>query len=105
MMMNKLLTLLLVSFMAIPTVSIADVWAEREALAKIQSELAALEVLVLNAQQRSDSKNRTKFEYKDLLRDLRKIQSGISHHLTVPMEPVVPSEIDALSTNYTEHQK
>ena len=103
--MHKLLTLLLVSFMAIPPASIAAVWAEREALAKIQSELAALEVLVLNAQQRSNSKNRTKFEYKDLLRDLRKIQSGISHHLTVPMEPVVPSSIDALSSDYTEHQK
>ena len=104
-MMNKLITLLLVSFLSIPLVSLADVWAEREALAKIQSELAALEALVMTAMMKSNSEDRTTFDYEVLLADLRKIQSGISHHLTVPMEPVVPSSIDALSSDYTEHQK
>lgn len=85
--------------------SLADVWAEREALAKIQSELAALEALVMTAKMKSNSEDRTTFDYEVLLADLRKIQSGISHHLTVPMEPVVPSSIDALSSDYTEHQK
>lgn len=104
-MMNKLLTLLLVSLMSISQVSVADVWAEREALAKIKSELAALEALVMTAKMRSNSEDRTTFDYQVLLDDLRKIQAGISHHLTVPMEPVVPSSIDALSSDYTEHQK
>ncbi|QFT57178.1 RAQPRD family integrative conjugative element protein [Microbulbifer sp. THAF38] len=104
-MMNKLITLLLVSFLSIPQVSLADVWAEREALAKIQSELSALEALVMTAKMKSNSEDRTTFDYEVLLADLRKVQSGISHHLTVPMEPVVPSSIDALSSDYTEHQK
>lgn len=103
--MNKLLTLLLVSLISIPQVSVADVWAEREALAKIQSELAALEALVMTAKMKSNSEDRTQFDYQVLLDDLRKIQSGISHHLSVPMDPVVPSSIDALSSDYTEHQK
>lgn len=103
--MNKLITLLLVSFLSIPQVSLADVWAEREALAKIQSELSALEALVMTAKMKSNSEDRTTFDYEVLLADLRKVQSGISHHLTVPMEPVVPSSIDALSSDYTEHQK
>lgn len=85
--------------------SLADVWAEREALAKIQSELSALEALVMTAKMKSNSEDRTTFDYEVLLADLRKVQSGISHHLTVPMEPVVPSSIDALSSDYTEHQK
>lgn len=104
-MMNKIFTLLLVSFMCTPQPSIADIWAEREALAKIKSELASLEVLVMNAKMRSNSEDRTTFDYQVLLDDLRKVRSGISHHLTVPMEPVVPSSIDVLSANYTEHQK
>lgn len=83
----------------------ADVWAEREALSNIQSELAALEALVLNARARSNASDRTQFDYEILLSDLRKIQHGITHHLTVPMEPVVPSTIDALSVNYTEHKQ
>ena len=103
--MNKLLALLLVSLITISQASVADVWAEREALAKIQSELAALEALVMTAKMKSNTKDRTTFDYEVLLGDLRKIQAGISHHLTVPMEPVVPSTIDALSSDYTEHQK
>ncbi|WP_444928350.1 RAQPRD family integrative conjugative element protein (plasmid) [Microbulbifer sp. TRSA002] len=93
------------SFLSIPQVSLADVWAEREALAKIKSELSALEALVMTAKMKSNSEDRTTFDYEVLLADLRKVQSGISHHLTVPMEPVVPSSIDALSSYYTEHQK
>ena len=54
---------------------------------------------------RSNSEDRTTFDYQNLLSDIRKIRSGITHHLTVPMEPVIPSDIDALSTNYTDHKK
>lgn len=103
--MKKMLTFILVSLLATTQISKADVWAEREALAKIEGELAALEALVMTAKMRSNSEDRTTFDYEVLLGDVRKIRSGISHHLTVPMEPVVPSQIDALSARYTEHQK
>lgn len=55
----------------------------------------------MSAKARSNSNERTQFEYETLLADLRKIQAGIAHHLTVPMEPVIPSAIDALSESYT----
>ena len=97
--------ILLVSILLFSSSSYADVWAEREALAKIQSELAALEVLVISAKKRSNPQDRTTFNYQILLDDMRKIQSGIAHHLSVPMEPVVPSTLDVLSNHYTEHQK
>ena len=75
-------TILFSSLIAISANAAADVWAEREALSNIQTELAALEALVMNARARSNAS-----------------------HLTVPMEPVVPSTIDALSVNYTEHKQ
>lgn len=80
----------------------ADIWAEREALAKIETEIAALESLVAAAQAQSDPGHRTTFAYRVLLDDLQKIREGIAHHLTVPMEPVIPSSIDALASDYTE---
>lgn len=83
----------------------ADVWAERETLSNIKAELAALEALVQGAKARSNTTARTQFDYEILLGDLRKIQRGIAHHLTVPMEPVVPSTVDALSNSYTEHRQ
>ena len=33
---------------------------------------------------------------------MKKIQTGISQHLAVPMEPIVPSQVDAISQNYNE---
>ena len=104
--MNTKASFLVIScLLLIPQPSIAEVWAEREALANIETELTALEELVGSAQQRSNSEDRTTFDYQNLLNDIRKIRSGISHHLTVPMEPVIPSSIDALSASYTDHKK
>jgi RAQPRD family integrative conjugative element protein len=96
--------LLLASCIASSLSANADFWAERESLANIRAELASIESLVSAAKSQSNSNDRTTFDYQVLLDDLRKIQAGISHHLAVPMEPVVPSKIDALSSNYTEHQ-
>lgn len=100
--MKNLNAFLLVIAITVSGAASADIWAEREALAKIESEVAALEVLVSAAEAQSDASNRTTFEYPVLLSDLRKIRKGIAHHLTVPMEPVFPSTIDALSSDYTE---
>lgn len=102
--MKKFVALILVSLCCI-NASQADVWAERQALAKIESELAALESLILAAKGQSNSEDRMTFDYRALLADVKKIRSGISHHLTVPMEPVVPSTIDALSSDYTAYQR
>lgn len=103
--MKKIFLLLLVSLLGLSQLSRAEIWAEREALAKIESELSALESLVMTAKGQSNDQDRTTFDYETLLDDLRKIRKGINHHLTVPMEPVVPSTIDALDTQYTEHEK
>ena len=95
---------LLVSIFSFTQIAHADIWAERESLANIETELAALEALVLTAKAQSNSEDRTTFGYRVLIDDLRKIRGGITHHLSVPMEPVVPSSIDALSATYTAHQ-
>ncbi len=83
----------------------SEIWAEREAIAKIESELAALEFLIITAENQSNPEDRTTFNYEVLLNDLRKIRTGINSHLMVPMNPVDSSTIDALSAVYTEHQK
>lgn len=82
----------------------ADVWAEREALDNISKEIGNIELLVIDAKKQANPKDRTTFDYRVLVSDLRKIRKGINDHLTVPMEPIVPSNIDALNANYTEHQ-
>jgi len=102
--MMKLKIFLLVSVFSVSHYVQADVWAERESLAHIERELAALEALVMTAKSQSNSKDRTTFDYRVLLDDMRLIRGGITHHLTVPMEPVDPSRVDLLSGTYTEHQ-
>ena len=94
-------TILFSSLIVISANASEDVWAEREALSNIQIELAALEALVLNARARSN----THFDYEILLSDLRKIQHGFSHHLTVPMEPVVPSTTPSTSNESRSAQR
>lgn len=103
--MKKITISLLVSLMSVTQVALADIWAEREALAKIQTEVASLEALVINAKKQANTEERTTFDYRVLLEDLRKIQAGISNHLTLPMEPIIPSTIDELEGDYTEHRK
>jgi RAQPRD family integrative conjugative element protein len=99
--MNNLAALLLASSIFISAPVAADVWAEREMLSKIETEIGALEELIKAAKAQSDESYRTTFEYQVLLSDFRKIRRGITHHLTVPMEPVFPSSIDALRSDYT----
>ena len=102
--MKHLKTLILVSAF-LPTILHAEIWAEREALSKVESELSALEPLILAAKSRSNPEDRTTFDYTALLNDLTIIRAGIVTHLSVPMEPVIPSTINALEGDYTEHQE
>ena len=99
-----LITALFLVSTLIANISQADVWAEREALAKIETELSSLESLVMSAKGKSNTEDRTTFDYEKLLDELRLIRGGISTHLSVPMDPVVPTNIDALSGEYTEHR-
>jgi RAQPRD family integrative conjugative element protein len=103
--MKKVVLYLLVSLFYLSMNTHADIWAEREALSKIETELDALEELIKTTKALSNPSDRTQFNYQVLLSDVRKIRTGISHHLIVPMEPVVPSTVDALSSQYTEHQQ
>lgn len=80
----------------------ADVWSERAALAQIASELTALERLVSDTQKLSENDARVKFDYDVLMRDLEVIRAGINTHLSQPINPVMPSRVDALGGEYTE---
>ena len=103
--MNWKIIILITALCSLFTNSVsADVWAEREALANIEKELVDLEALVNSAKNRSNERDRTTFDYQYLLHDLRKIREGIAQHLSVPMEPVMPGDIDALAGSYTEHK-
>lgn len=96
--------LLLVSIFLLDTnFAQADVWSEREALAKVNKELESLKALVNAAKSQSQPELRTTLDYDDLLSDIDKIRNGISTHLENRMEPVVPTKIDALKAQYTEH--
>jgi RAQPRD family integrative conjugative element protein len=105
-MMKQLTTIFLLVSVFLFDVSFlhADVWAEREALAKVSKELESLKVLVNAAKSQSEPALRTSLDYDDLLSDIDKIRKGISTHLENRMEPVVPTKIDALKAQYTEHQ-
>jgi len=101
--MKKLATILLMTVAA--STAHADVWAEREALAKIGSELSALERLVNDASNLAAQDERVQFNYDTLMRDLEAIRTGIAHHLAQPINPVMPSEVSGLSGNYTATNK
>ena len=83
----------------------ADVWAEREALAQVASEISALERLVHDASELSENDSRVKFDYDALMNDLEVIRAGINTHLSQPINPVMPSRVDALKGAYTEANK
>ncbi len=101
--MKTTMILILVSLLA--PCARADIWAEREALAKVASELTAIEILVKAAKAKSHNAARAKFDYEALLNDLNTVRAGISVHLTSPMEPVLPSLIVDLKGEYTEHEQ
>lgn len=92
---------LAIAGIAIPPAQ-ADVWSERAALAQIASELTALERLVNDTQKLSENDSRVKFDYDVLMKDLEVIRGGINTHLSQPINPVMPSRVDALGGEYTE---
>jgi len=93
--------LLLVSLCGFSQVATADVWAERQALAGVNTALSDVEALVMTAKGQRNSADRMMFNYTALIDEIRKIRGGIVTHLSVPMNPVLPSTIDALKADYT----
>lgn len=80
----------------------ADTWSERQALARIQSELQAMMALINEAQNQSAMNARVRFDYQTLKRDLRVIEQGIGNHLAKPLDPVLPDDIVSIGGDYTE---
>lgn len=101
--MKNLVTMLLMSVAA--TQVQADVWAEREALAKVGSEISALERLVNDASKLAAQDDRIHFNYDSLMRDLEAVRTGIAHHLSQPINPVMPSQVNGLTGYYTQSNK
>jgi|GEM_PF-1190867 len=72
--------------MMMSTPSMAD--GERESLAKVLHELDGLDVLVTQAEGRSNTSSRIQFKYRSLRSDLAKLRFGIKEYLDVPtIEP------------------
>lgn len=92
--------LLLVSLLGFAGNTLADVWAEREALAAISEQLLALESLVDEAEARK-SNARTRFSYFGLKKDLAMVRQGIENHLTQPLDPIMPEAIKPVDQSYT----
>lgn len=94
-------TFLLALGLGISSAASADVWAEREALSKVESEIKAIESLVNDASKIAVEDSRIQFEYDALIRDLRMIRQGIKDHLSQPINPVIPSRIEPVRADYT----
>jgi len=93
-----------ISLSAAQTAS-ADVWAERQALAAIASEITALERLVHDASEMAEADTRVEFNYDFLMRDLETIRAGIATHLSQPMNPVMPAGGEGLAGAYSKGNK
>lgn len=62
----------------------ADADGEREMLARLVSELNALEPLIAQAESQTPGEARVKFQYLWLRQDLAKVRSGIEEHIESP---------------------
>ena len=76
----------------------ADLYGEREALVRLIHELAALEVLINEAEAQADHTARIRFRYDWLRQDLARIQLGIREHINAPRP--VPRSVPPLRGDY-----
>lgn len=72
--------------------------AEREALARVLTQVEQLKADVRAAQAKADANARVRFRYPDLLDDLEAIGAGISEHLLAPRTE--PRSIAPLKGDY-----
>jgi len=64
--------------------AIANADAEREALARIDHELDALETLIRKAETQAEPDARIRFRYDWLRQDLSRMQQGIKDYIDAP---------------------
>ena len=76
----------------------ADADAEREVLARLSHEIAALAPLIDEAEAQTDQDARVRFHYDWLRQDLDRVRLGIAEHLSAPRNQ--PREIEPLRGDY-----
>ena len=76
----------------------ADAEGEREMLARLAHELAALEPLIARAETQAPPEARIRFRYDWLRQDLAKVRGGIEEHLGTPREE--PRSLPPLRGDY-----
>ena len=96
--MKKILSGLIFTSAFLSSQALSNVWVEREKLEQIESNLAALHVLIEEAKAQSKQTNyKHKFHYTQLTKDVDNLRDGINHYLTAPLEP---APINELSDDY-----
>ena len=76
----------------------ADADAERETLARLAHELAALEPLIARAEAQATPEARIRFRYDWLRQDLARVRGGVEEHLGAPREE--PRSLPPLRGDY-----
>ena len=93
------LRLICAGIMVLPLGLMADNGdGEREALARLVHELEALHPLIEEAQAKSDTSSRVKFNYGWLRDDLAKICDGVQSHIDKPRAE--PRQFPPLTGDY-----
>ena len=75
---------LMVMFLVLGNVALADVEAERESLARLIHEIEALEPIVNAAESQANPDARIRFRYDWLRQDLARVRLGIQEHIDAP---------------------
>lgn len=78
----------------------ADSDAEHAALAKVVTELKALDKLIDRAEKEADPTARLSFQYDWLRRDLKLVRRGIQDHLDTPSSE--PRDFEPLHGDYRQ---
>ena len=97
--MNSLrISFVLLSCMVFTSTGHADFYGEREALARLVHELAALTPLIDEAEVQADHSARIRFQYDWLRQDLARIRLGIQEHINAPRP--TPRSVPPLRGDY-----
>ena len=97
-MTKPLIPNLLLCLALMPGVVKADADSEREALARLSHELAALEPLIREAEVQADHNARIRFQYDWLRQDLARVRMGIQEHINAPRAE--PRKVEPLRGDY-----
>lgn len=97
--MRKVLSLTLLSLLALCAhTETVDADQERDALARIDHELAVIEQLTYEAERKRPSWRRVSFRYDALRRDLHDMRAGIQDHIQAPRQD--PRRVQPLDGDY-----